>query len=89
MIEKEESNDLGDQEERGVSIDQLIDKNFPWRRTKRQVLSDPNPELSDYIKPPYTIIKKKHVHEDGAGMFEKFKEMLTTLQLSILFHEVL
>lgn len=40
VIEKEESNNLGDQEERAIIIDQLIDKNSPWRRTKKQVLSD-------------------------------------------------
>lgn len=31
----------------------------------------------------------KLVHEDEAGMFEKFKEMLKKLQVSISFHEVL
>lgn len=75
--------------ERGLAIGQLIDKNYPWRRTKKKILNDFNPYLPDYTKPPYPIIKKKPIHEDEAGMFEKFKEMLTTLQVSILFHEVL
>lgn len=37
----------------------------------------------------YPIIKKKPVQDDEARMFEKFKEMLATLQLSISFHEIL
>ncbi|XP_050920444.1 uncharacterized protein LOC127138083 [Lathyrus oleraceus] len=41
---------------------------------------EPNPPLPDYIKPPYLIIKKKLIHEDEAGMFENFKEVLTKLQ---------
>ncbi|XP_050876135.1 uncharacterized protein LOC127079810 [Lathyrus oleraceus] len=45
-----------------------------------QNLNDPNPELPDYIKPLYPIIKKKLIHEEEARMFAKFKEMLTTLQ---------
>lgn len=52
-------------------------------------MSDPNPESPDYIKPPYPIIKKKLVHKDEEGMLEKFKEMLTTLQVSISFYEIL
>lgn len=52
-------------------------------------MNDPNPELPDYIKPSYPIINKKHVHEDKANMFAKFKEMLSTLLVSISFHEVL
>ncbi|XP_050892563.1 uncharacterized protein LOC127098101 [Lathyrus oleraceus] len=79
-IEKKESNNLGDQEEKGVTIEQLKDKISPWRRTKKKILNDLNPELSYYIKPPYPIIKKKPVHENEAGLFAKFKEMLITLQ---------
>lgn len=55
----EESKNKGDREERGVTIEQLIDKNSPSRRTKKHILNYPNPELPNYIKPPYPIIKKK------------------------------
>lgn len=73
MIEKEKSENQGDEKERLIAIDKLIYQNSPWRRTKKRVLSDTNPELSDYIKLPHPIIKKKLVHEDEAGMFKKFK----------------
>ncbi|XP_050910031.1 uncharacterized protein LOC127123897 [Lathyrus oleraceus] len=73
--EKEDGENQGDKEERGVIIDQLIDKNSPWKRTKKKILN-----LPDYIKPPYPIIQKKLVHEDGTIMFEKFKEVLTQLR---------
>ena len=69
-IGKEEIRHQGDKEERWVTIDQLIDKNSPWRRTKNQILNEPNPYLPDYIKPLYLIIEKKLVHEDEAEMFE-------------------
>ncbi|XP_050891208.1 uncharacterized protein LOC127096692 [Lathyrus oleraceus] len=57
--------------------------------TNKYILNDPSPELPGYIKPPYPIIKKKPLQEDEAGLFVRFKEMLATLQVSILFHEVL
>lgn len=75
VIENEESNNQGNLEESWFTLDQLIDKNSPLRRAKKQVLSDPNPEWPDYIKPLYHITKTKLVHENEAGMFEKFKEM--------------
>lgn len=83
MIEKEESNNQGGLEERGFTLDQLIDKISHWRRTKKHILNDPNPKLPYYIKPPYSLIKKKPVQDDEAGMFAKFKEKLATLQVSI------
>lgn len=60
-------------------MDQLIDKNSPWRRKKEQILKELNPYLPDYMKPPYLIIKKKLLPEDDIGMFENFKEMLKQL----------
>lgn len=86
---REKSKNQGAQVERGVTIEQLIDKNSHWRRNKKQILNDPNLKLHDYIKPHYPIIKKKPLQEDEAGLFTKFKEMMTTLQVSILFHEVM
>lgn len=56
---REESKNQGDQDERGITGEKLIDKNSPWIRTKKNILNDPNPELPDYIKLPYLIIKKK------------------------------
>ena len=88
-IEKEESGNQGDEEERGVTLDYFIDKNSPWKRTKDQIMNEPNPTLPDYIKPPYPIIKKKLVQEDEAWMFEKFKDMLKQLQVSLSLHEIL
>lgn len=52
-------------------------------------MNEPNPPLSDYIKPLFSLIKKKRIHKDDTGMFEKFKEVLTQLQVSISFHETL
>lgn len=48
-----------------------------------------NPNLPDYIKLPYLIIKKKPLHEDQAALFSRFKEKSTNLQKMISFHEVL
>lgn len=45
--------------------------------TKNKILNEPNPPLPDYKKPRYPIIKKKVVHEDEAGIFQKFKQVLT------------
>lgn len=44
---------------RGDTLDKLIDKNSPLRRTKNQILNEPNHDLSYYVKPPYPILKKK------------------------------
>lgn len=87
--EKDDSKNHSDQVEKEFTIGQLIDKNSPWRRTKKKILNEPNPELSDYIKPPYPIIKKKPLQEDDTRLFSRFNEMLTKLEVSIYFHEVL
>lgn len=36
VSEKEDSENQGCKEEKGVTIDQLIDKNSPWRRKRRK-----------------------------------------------------
>lgn len=41
------------------------------------------------MKLSYPIINKKPLHGDDAWLFVRFKEMLTKLQVSIYFHEVL
>lgn len=46
-IEKQKSVNQCDKEERVVIIDQLIDKNSPWKRTKEQILNELNPPLPD------------------------------------------
>ena len=84
VIEREKSENQGDKEEREVTIDQLIDKNSHYRRTEKQILTEPNPSLPDYIKPSFPIIKKKPIQEDEAVVFPKFKEMLTTPQANTL-----
>lgn len=88
-IEKEESGNQCEEQERGVALYHLIDKNYPWKRTKDQTLNEPNPSLPDYIKLPYPITKKKLVQEDVARMFENFKDMLKQLQVRLCFHEIL
>ncbi|XP_050908489.1 uncharacterized protein LOC127122147 [Lathyrus oleraceus] len=73
-IEKEESGNQGGQKKIKVTIDKIIDENSPWRRTKKLILNEPNPYLSNYIKPLYSIIKKKSVQDDEEllkGMQEK------------------
>lgn len=87
--EKEESKNQSDEAKKGVTIEQWIDKTSPWRRTKKKILNDLNPKLPDYIKPQYPIIDKKPLQEDEVRLFARFKEMLTTLQVIIYFHEVL
>ena len=41
--EKEENINQGEEEEIRVTLDDLIDKNSPWKRTKDQILNEPNP----------------------------------------------
>lgn len=55
---RETSDKNSDDEVKGYTLDQLIDKNSPFRRTNKKILTKPNPELSYYIKPPYHILKK-------------------------------
>lgn len=86
--EKEESKNQSDQAEKGVIIEKLIDKNSHWRRTKKQIMNDPNPKLPDYVKLTYPIIKKP-LQEDEAWLFVRFKEMLIEVKVSISFREVL
>lgn len=40
---------------RGLPLTKFIDKNSPWRGTKKQILNEPNPKLIDYTKLPYLI----------------------------------
>lgn len=89
MIEREEKENQGDEEEIEVTLDHLVNKNYPWRRTKKQILTKPNPLLQGYIKPPFPIIKKKLVQEVEVAMFASFKKMLAILQVNISFHEIL
>ena len=77
--ENEENRNQGDEQETGVTLDYFIDKNYPQKRTKDQILNELNPPLPDYLKLPYPIIKKKLVKEDETEMFEKCKEMLKQL----------
>lgn len=79
VIEREENGKQGDEEGRGVTLDHFFDKKSTWRRMKKQILTEPNPHLPDYIKPPFPIIKNKLVQEDEAMGFAKFNEMLEIL----------
>lgn len=52
------SEGTNDGEVRGYTFDQFIEKNSPFRRTKKQILNEPNLDILDYIEPPYSILKK-------------------------------
>lgn len=75
--------------ERGEPLDKLIDKDSPFRRTKNQIINEPNPHFPDYIKPPYPLSKKKSKRELEVGQFKKFMEMLIALQVNIPFCDAL
>ena len=45
-------------------------------------------ELPYYIKPLYSIIKKKSKEEVEARLWINFKEMLVKIQMSISFNEI-
>ncbi|XP_050877805.1 uncharacterized protein LOC127081603 [Lathyrus oleraceus] len=79
-IEMDENGNQGNDEERGFTLDYFINKNSPRKRTKDQIMNEPNPLLPNYIKLPYPIIKKRLVQEDEEGMFERFIKMLKQLQ---------
>lgn len=52
---------------RGDKLDKFIDKDSPFRRTKQQIINEPNPDLPNYIKPPNPFIKKKPKREMEVG----------------------
>lgn len=59
----EKSEKKGEDEVRGDTLDKLIDINSPLRKTKKQIMNEPNPKLFDYIKTPYPVLKKKSKKE--------------------------
>lgn len=69
----------------GETLDKFINKDSPFRRIKSQILNESNPHLPDYIKPSYPLNKKNPKIEVEVGMFKKFMEMLTVLQVNIPF----
>lgn len=75
--------------EEGEAVDKFIAKDSPFRRTKNQIVNEPNPPLPDHIKPPYPLNKKKPKRELEVGKFKRFMEMLTTLQVNIPFCDAL
>lgn len=74
---------------KGETLHKFIDKDSPFRRTKKQIINEPNPDLPDYIKPPYPLIKKKPNRKLEVGKFKKFMEILTALQVNIPFCDAL
>lgn len=56
--EGEKSENKSNNEIKGCTLDQFIDKNSPWRREKKQILNDPNPVLPGYIKALYPFLQK-------------------------------
>lgn len=52
---------------RGETLDKFIDKDSSFRRTKNQIINEPTPLLSDYIKPPYPLSKKRPKREMEVG----------------------
>lgn len=49
--------------EKGETLDKAIDKDSPFRRTKNQIINEPNLPLLDYMKPSYSLNKKKPKRE--------------------------
>lgn len=88
-LEGEKSEEIGDEEVRGDTIDKFIYKNSPLKRTKKQILNEPNPELLDYITPSYPILKMKPKLEMKVDQFKKFMDILTKIQVNIPFVEAL
>ncbi|XP_058754783.1 uncharacterized protein LOC131627943 [Vicia villosa] len=87
--EGEKSKDTSDDKVRGYTFDRFIDNNSPFRRTKEEILNERNPELPNYIKPPYPILKKTHKKEIKRNKFKKFMDMLKKIQVNIPFCEAL
>lgn len=56
---------------------------------KKQILNELNPELPDYMKPPYPILKKKSNIEMEVGEFKTFMKMLTKIKVNIPLCEAL
>lgn len=66
-FEGEKSEVVIEDESKGYTFNQLNDKNSPFRRTKKQIINEPNSKLLDYIKPPYPILKKTLKKEMEVG----------------------
>lgn len=49
--------------EKGETLDKFIDKESHFRRTKKKILNELTPPLSDYIKPFYPLNKKNPKRE--------------------------
>lgn len=54
-----ESEKIGEDIVKGYTLGELIDGNSPLRRTKKQIMNEPNLKLPYYMKLPYHILKKK------------------------------
>lgn len=75
---------------KGWTLNQFIDNNSPYRRTKKHILIDPNYVLPDYIKTPYPFLKDKHKKKDEKEeQFKNFKEMFRRIQVNIPFYEAM
>lgn len=77
--EGERSEIIIEDEVTGYTIRKFIDKNSHFRRTKNQILNEPNPKLLDFIKPTYPILKKTPKKEKEMGLLKKFREMLNKI----------
>lgn len=84
-LEGEKNDDLVEDEVRGYTLYQLMDKNLPQSRIEKQILIEPSAELPDYIKPSYPILKKKPKKEMEVGQFKNFIDMLPKIQVNIPF----
>lgn len=59
------------------------------RIDKKQILNETNLKISYYVKPPYSILKKKPKKEMEVSQFKKFMQMLTNIHVSVPLCEAL
>lgn len=69
------------------TLGELIDRNSPVRRIKKQIQNDPNPEPPYYVKLTYHILEKKSKQEKKYGQLKKSIEKVTRHQLKFPFGE--
>lgn len=80
--EGQESELISEYEIKRYTLNQFIDKYSPFRKTKKHILTKPNLELPDYIKPPYLIRKKTPKKEKEVRFYGYIEQ--DTSQYSIL-----
>lgn len=88
-FEGEKSEHTSEDEDKGYTLNRFIGKNSPFKRAKKHTLNEPNPELPDYIKPSYPILKKTPKKEKEMSKYKKFVEILNNIKVNISLCEAL